>query len=474
MNGYLDDNFFLENATAVTLYHRYAKDMPIFDYHCHLSPAEIAQDRQYDNLAQLWLSGDHYKWRAMRQNGADERYITGDADDKEKFLKWAETLPYCLGNPLYVWSHLELRRYFGVTETLSPATAEAVWETCNRVIQGSGFSARALIGRSNVTALCTTDNPADTLEAHRKIRKDGTFQTAVLPTFRPDPFLNIEKADFGAWIKKLSAAAQMPGRTLGDLTGALERRMAFFHENGGRRSAHALDPRECEPCGYDEAEEIFQRAAAGGRLDATAVRKYKSWLLLFLGRAYARYGWVMQLHIGTERSVSDRRLMRLGPDTGFDAAGDDLRARALRCLLNSLDKTGEVPKIILYSLNPGDYEVLLTVGGSFAGDVPGKIQLGSAWWFNDHRSGIEKQLTACANLSLLGRFIGMTTDSRSFLSYTRHEYFRRVLCNLLGKWIESGELPRDIDLLGETVQNICYHNAARYFGLDDMTHSAMH
>ncbi len=465
MNGFLSDNFFLENETAVSLYHQYAKAMPIFDYHCHINPQDIAEDKRYENITQLWLYGDHYKWRAMRACGIDEQYITGDAPDWSKFQKWAETMPYCIGNPLYLWSQLELKRYFGVDELLSPATAEIIWDKCSRIINGGAFSVRKIIEQSGVTALCTTDNPVDTLESHKALRNDAAFKVTVLPAFRPDTFLNIDKPDFADWIKKLAASSRMPVQTLEDLQRALAQRIAFFHEAGCRLSDHALDPVTYEACGEEEAAGIFAKALNAGCLNEKEIHKYKTWLLLFLGRAYAQKGWAMQYHMGAVRNVNEKMRRQIGSDTGFDAAGDYPCAPALGKLLDSLDSTGQLPKTILYSLNPNDYEVLSTVGGSFGGDIPGKIQLGSAWWFNDQKPGIEKQLTACANLSLLGRFIGMTTDSRSFLSYTRHEYFRRVLCNLLGKWAENGEIPRDLNLLGQMVQNICYNNAVEYFDL---------
>jgi glucuronate isomerase len=465
MNGFLSENYFLENDTAVTLYHLYAKDMPIVDYHSHISAQDIAEDRVYENITQLWLSGDHYKWRAMRAGGIDEHFITGAADDKSKFLKWAETLPSLVGNPLYLWSHLELNRYFGIDRLLSPATAESIWEACSRVLGSGKFSARQIIAQSGVKVLCTTDNPADTLKYHQALGKDDSFGVAVLPTFRPDVFLNIEKLDFPEWVRKLSDAAQLPGVTLGDLKLALANRMMYFHELGCRLSDHALDPIVFEPCAEEEAAVIFGKVLGGQSPTDSDARKYKTHMLLFLGRAYAERGWAMQYHLNAVRNVNDKMFRRLGPDTGFDAAGDYSYADALRKMLDSLDKTGELPKTILYSLNPGDYEVLLTVGGGFSGGVPGKIQLGSAWWFNDHKPGIEKQLTALANLGLLGQFVGMTTDSRSFLSYTRHEYFRRILCNLLGKWAENGEIPNDMTLLGDTVRNICYHNIVRYLDI---------
>jgi len=467
MKPFMDENFMLSNETAVKLYHEYAKDMPIFDYHCHLSPKEIAENKRYRNITEVWLGGDHYKWRAMRSNGVDEKYITGDASDKEKFMKWAETIPYCIGNPLYHWTHLELKRYFGIDKLLSPETAEEIWNKCNEILAKDEFSARGLIKNSNVKALCTTDDPADTLEYHIALAKDTSFDVKVLPAFRPDKSFNIEKEGFAEWIKKLGDVSGIPVNSFDDLKAALKQRIEFFHKVGCRVSDHALDPIVFEKCTDEEADKILKKALNGERLEDIEIKKFKTQVMIFLGKQYSKLGWVMQLHIGTIRNNSSRMMKILGPDTGFDSIGDYTFAEALAKFLNELDETNELPKTILYCLNPRDNEVLGTIIGCFqGGGIPGKMQFGSGWWFNDQKDGMIKQMTALANLSLLSRFVGMLTDSRSFLSYTRHEYFRRILCNLIGEWVENGEAPADMKLLGRMVQDICFNNAKNYFGID--------
>lgn len=466
MKRFMDENFLLGNDFAVSLYHQYAKDMPIYDYHCHLSPREIAENKKYRNITEIWLGGDHYKWRALRSNGVEEKYITGDADDKEKFLKWAETMPYCIGNPLYHWTHLELKRFFGIDKLLSPGTAEEIWEACNKMLQKDEFSARELMKRSNVKAISTTDDPVDSLEYHKAIAADASFDIAVLPAFRPDKGINIEKEGFSAWLEKLGAAAGVEVKTFEDLKKALLRRMDHFHQAGCRLSDHGLDCAVFCQGTDEEASAILGKALKGDALTEIEIDRYKTQVILFLGREYARRNWVMQLHLGTIRNNNSRMLKLLGPDTGFDAVGDFTYAQALSKTLNALDETGELPKTILYCLNPVNNEVLGTIIGCFQREgIPGKMQFGSGWWFNDQKDGMIKQMTALANLGLLSRFVGMLTDSRSFLSYTRHEYFRRILCNLMGEWVENGEAPDDMALLGQMVQDICYHNAVRYFGL---------
>lgn len=460
----MDEDFLLHNEAARKLYHGYAKDMPIFDYHCHLNPKEIAEDRKYRNITELWLGGDHYKWRAMRSSGIDERYITGDADDREKFMKWAETLPACIGNPLYHWTHLELKRYFGIDLILSPRTAEEIWEKCNTMLKSREFSAKGLIKRSNVKVVCTTDDPVDSLEYHLEIAKDKNFGVKVLPAMRPDKGINIDNEGFAGWVGKLGEAASMKIESFADFKKALTKRIEFFHKVGCRISDHALDTVAFLDGTEEETEEIFYKALSGTALSIEEIHKYKTHVMLFLGREYARLGWAMQLHIGALRNNNQRMMKLLGPDTGFDAIGDDVFAKALARLLGSLDETGQLPKTILYCLNPRDNEVLGSIIGCFQGDgIPGKIQFGSAWWFNDQKDGILRQLTALANLGLLSRFVGMLTDSRSILSYTRHEYFRRILCSLLGEWMENGEAPNDMELLGGMVRDICYNNAEKYF-----------
>lgn len=464
MKRFMDEDFLLNNATAERLYHDYAKAMPIIDYHCHLNPKEIAENKQYRNITELWLGGDHYKWRAMRSNGVEEKYITGDAGDKEKFLKWAETMPACIGNPLYHWTHLELKRYFGIDTLLSPETAEEIWDSCNGMLQKEEFRARELIRRSNVKVVCTTDDPVDSLEYHQMLLKDSSFDVRVLPAFRPDKGIYIERETFPAWLGVLAETVGKEVRTLKDLKLALKRRIDFFHDNGCRLSDHALDPIVYQAATEDQVNAIFSRRMSGETLSESDVQKYKTHILLFLGREYASRNWVMQFHLGTIRNNNRRMMKLLGPDTGFDAIGDFTFGEALSKTLSALDETDELPKTILYCLNPRDNEILATLAGCFQGSgIPGKIQFGSGWWFNDQKDGMAKQMTALANLGLLSRFVGMLTDSRSFLSYTRHEYFRRILCNILGEWVENGEAPEDMQLLGKMIQDICYHNAERYF-----------
>lgn len=416
----------------------------------------------------MWLGGDHYKWRAMRSNGVEEKYITGDASDKEKFLKWAETMPGCIGNPLYHWTHLELKRYFGIDMLLSSDTAEEIWEKCNEMLKSDAFSAKGLIKRSNVKVICTTDDPADSLEYHIALAKDSTFGVKVLPAFRPDKAINIDKEGFADWIRKLGEAAGIKIKAFEDLKKALGQRIEYFHQIGCRLSDHALDPVVYRDGTGEEAAETFGKALAGNVLTETEIQQYKTQVPLFLGREYACRNWVMQLHIGTIRNNNKRMMRLLGPDTGFDAIGDYVFAESLSRTLNALDETDELPRTILYCLNPRDNEVLGTMTGCFqGGGIPGKIQFGSGWWFNDQKDGMIRQMTALANLGLLSRFIGMLTDSRSLLSYTRHEYFRRILCNLLGEWVENGEIPGDMKMLGKTVQDICFNNAAGYFRIQE-------
>ena len=467
MKAFMDENFLLTNKTAETLFHTYAKNMPIFDYHCHLSPKEIAENKKYKNITEVWLGGDHYKWRAMRSNGVDECYITGDAPDKEKFLKWAETMSQCIGNPLFHWTHLELKTYFGIDKVLSPATAEEIWEKCNDLLQQPDFTARGLIERSNVKVICTTDDPADSLEYHIALAKDTAFKTKVLPAFRPDKSFTIEKSGFADWLDRLGQAAGMAVTSLQALKTALTGRLEFFHQVGCRLSDHALDPVLFADGTEEEAGLVLKKALAGQALTAHEIALFKTNILLFLGREYARLGWTMQLHLGTIRNNNSRMLKALGPDTGFDAIGDFTFADALAKLLDNLDATNELPKTLLYCLNPRDNEVLGTIIGCFqGGGIPGKMQFGSGWWFNDQKDGMLRQMVALANLGLLSRFVGMLTDSRSFLSYTRHEYFRRILCNLIGEWVEGGEFPHDPELLGSIVENISFTNAKNYFGIE--------
>lgn len=460
---FMDENFLLRNETAIKLYHDYAKEMPIIDYHCHLSPKEIAENKRYRNITEIWLGGDHYKWKAMRSNGIDEKYITGDAEDKDKFLKWAETVPFTIGNPLYHWTHLELQRYFGIDTLLNPESAEAIWEKCNELLQKEEFTARELIKRSNVKVLCTTDDPIDSLEYHKEIANDSTMDVKVFPAFRPDKAINLNKEGFTDWIKNLGKVVGRDIKNLESLEEALKERILYFDSLGCKASDHAMDPIVFEDGTYEEINIIFTKALNNKELTDSDIRKYKTHVMIFLGREYAKLGWVMQLHIGTIRNVNSRMMRSLGPDTGFDTIGDYNFADALAKFLDALDTTDQLPKTILYCLNPRDNEVLATMIGSFQGGVPGKIQFGSGWWFNDQKDGMIRQMMALSNMGLLSRFVGMVTDSRSFISYTRHEYFRRILCNLLGEWVENGEAPNDMDLLKNMVQNICYNNANSYF-----------
>ncbi|PKM93965.1 MAG: glucuronate isomerase [Firmicutes bacterium HGW-Firmicutes-1] len=464
MKKFMNQDFLLINETSKVLYHKYAKAMPICDYHCHLSAKEIAIDKKYRNITELWLGGDHYKWRVLRSNGIDEDYITGDQSDYDKFLKWAETVPEAIGNPVYHWTHLELQRYFGINETLSPKTAEMIWNKCNAQLTSGEITARSLIKSSNVKVICTTDDPLDSLEYHRVIAEDKSFEVKVLPTFRPDKAINIELSWFVDWIANFESIIGKPIVQLQDLTHYLVQRIEWFHENGCFISDHALDTVHYQDTSYEEANNIFKKGLKNAPLSLMDIKKYKGYMLRFFGREYARLGWTMQYHIGALRNNSTRMLQKLGPDTGFDSINDGLVAEELSHLLNALDITNDLPKTILYCLNPRDNEVLATMLGNFqGGGIPGKMQFGSGWWFNDQKDGMVRQMEALSQLGLLSRFVGMVTDSRSFLSYTRHEYFRRILCNKIGEWVENGEYPEDIEYLGQIVENICFNNAMKFF-----------
>ncbi|MBD2867650.1 glucuronate isomerase [Paenibacillus arenilitoris] len=467
MKPFMDDNFLLSNETAVRLYHDFAKSMPIIDYHCHLSPQQIYENTSFANLTEAWLYGDHYKWRAMRANGEEERFVTGGegVDDYERFEAWARTVPQTIGNPLYQWSHLELRRFFGVNELINEKNAPAIWEQVNAKLASGGFKARDLIKMSNVEVICTTDDPADSLEYHIAIKQLDDFNVQVLPSFRPDKALEINRATFLEWLGKLEEASGGPIGSYDALLAALEARVDFFNEVGCKVSDHALDYVAYAESTKEEAAAIFAKALKGERVSLEEEKQYKTYTLLFLGRLYAKHGWAMQFHINAARNNSTRMFGKIGPDTGFDSINDSAVAYPLVRLLDALDLDDSLPKTIVYSLNAKDNDVLGSIIGSFqGGGVPGKIQLGSAWWFNDTKNGMLDQMNALANLGLLSRFVGMLTDSRSFLSYTRHEYFRRLLCNLLGEWVENGEAPSDMELLGDMVQNISYRNAKAYFG----------
>ncbi|MDQ8735851.1 glucuronate isomerase [Paenibacillus sp. LHD-38] len=467
MKPFMDDNFLLSNETAVRLYHDFAKDMPIIDYHCHLSPQQILENTSFENLTAAWLYGDHYKWRALRANGVEERYVTGGegVTDYDRFEAWAKTVPQTIGNPLYQWSHLELRRYFGVNELINEKNAPAIWEKVNAKLATGQFKARDLIKMSNVEVICTTDDPVDTLEYHIAIKELEDFNVQVLPSFRPDKALEINRATFLDWVGKLGEAASARIDSYDALLDALAARVKFFDEVGCKVSDHALDYVAYAETTKAAAAAVFAKALNGETVSLEEEKQYKTFTLLFLGRLYAERGWAMQFHINAARNNSSRMLGKLGPDTGFDSINDSAVAYPLAKLLDALDADDALPKTIVYSLNAKDNDVLGSIIGSFqGGGVPGKIQLGSAWWFNDTKNGMLDQMNALANLGLLSRFVGMLTDSRSFLSYTRHEYFRRILCNLLGEWVENGEAPHDMELLGDLVQNISYRNAKAYFG----------
>ena len=464
MKKFMDEHFLLETETAQTLYHGYASGMPIFDYHCHVPPAEIAGDKQYDNITRIWLNGDHYKWRAMRTNGVAERYCTGDATDREKFEMWAETVPHTLRNPLYHWTHLELKKFFGIDKLLSPATAGEIWDACNEKLNTPAYSCRNIIRMANVHAICTTDDPVDSLEHHKKIKEDG-FEVAVLPAWRPDKAMMVDDPVFyNSYIDKLGEVAGLHISTFSDLLNALEIRHDFFHENGCRLSDHGLETAYAEDYTEKEIRAIFIRIRAGKPLSREDVLKFKSCMLYEFGVMDHSRGWVQQFHLGALRNNNTRLFARLGPDTGFDSIGDFEVARPLSRFLDRLDQQNQLAKTVLYNLNPRDNELIGTMIGNFQdGSVPGKIQFGSGWWFLDQKQGMENQMNALSNLGLLSRFVGMLTDSRSFLSYTRHEYFRRTLCNLLGNDIEKGLIPDDIELVGKMVENICFNNARNYF-----------
>ena len=458
----MDEDFLLSTQIAQKLYHEHAEKTPILDYHCHINPEEIAKDRQFENITQVWLGGDHYKWRQMRSNGVDEKYITGDAPDREKFQKWAETLEKAIGNPLYHWSHLELKRYFGYDGCLNGETAEEVWNLCNEKLKTPEMSVRNLIRQSGVTLLCTTDDPLDDLSWHKLLKAD--FEIRVLPAFRPDPVLNIEKEGYLEYLGKL---AELTGEDCGSWEGlkaALKKRMDHFAEQGCKLSDHALNGDFYAPADEAQIQKLLDQKKAGQPLTISQLRQYRGAVLVFLASEYVKRGWAMQLHIGALRNNNSRMFAKLGADTGYDSTGDPMIAGQLNSLLDAMEQNAGVPKLILYSLNSKDYEVLATAAGNFQdGSLPGKIQLGSAWWFCDQKRGMEKQLDTLAEVGLLSRFVGMLTDSRSFLSFPRQEYFRRILCNKLGTWVENGEAPQDWTQLEKMVRDICYDNAVRYF-----------
>ena len=466
---FITENFLLENDGAVALYHEYARDLPIIDYHCHLPPGQIAADHRFANLTQIWLYGDHYKWRAMRTDGVPERYCTGDASDWEKFEMWARTVPHLLCNPLYHWTHLELKRYFGIGERLlSTQTAKNIWEESNARLAQADFSCRGLMKQANVVLVCTTDDPTDTLEYHRLIAQDDSFDIQVLPAWRPDKAMAVEKPDaFNAWVDVLGERVDIEIRDFVSCMEALWSRHTFFHEMGCRLSDHGLETIYAEDYTDREIESIFLKVRSGSLLDVDEILKFKSAMLYNFGIMDYEKGWTQQFHLGALRNNNSRLFAAIGPDTGFDSIGDFEIARPLSKLLDRLDSKGQLAKTILYNLNPRDNALMVTMLGNFQdGSVRGKMQYGSSWWFLDQKDGIEQQIRSLSNLGLLSCFVGMVTDSRSFLSYTRHEYFRRILCNLLGNEIEKSLLPNDMELVGGMVRDICYNNAANYFGFN--------
>ena len=465
MKAFLCKDFLLSNETAKRLYHEHAAKMPICDYHCHIDPKDIWEDRRFNNITELWLGGDHYKWRIMRSNGVDEYYITGNAPAREKFQKFAEALPRCIGNPMYHWCHLELKNYFGYEGVLNGETAQEVWELTGKKLAEPSFSARGLILGSNVAMVGTTDDPCSDLKYHALIA-GSDFGAKVCPSFRPDPAVNIHKPGFKEYIAKLSAASGVEIRSVIDVCKALSQRIDFFNTNGCRASDHGLDYVMYREASQEELEAIFQKAMAGEQVTVEEAEKYQTAIVLHCGREYARVGWAMQLHFSCVRNPNSRKLASLGPDTGFDCMASTDSCAATYRLMDAWEKDGKLPKTILYSLNPADDQWIDTLLGAFQGtEVPGKIQHGSAWWFNDNKTGMQDQMTSLGHLGILGNFIGMLTDSRSLLSYARHEYFRRILCNLIGTWVENGEYPADMKTLGALVEDISFRNAQRYFNL---------
>lgn len=466
MKTFITDDFLLYNDTARKLYHDTAKDLPIIDYHNHLNQHEILADKNYENLAEIWLGGDHYKWRAMRANAISEDYITGDKPAYEKFLAWAKTVPNTLGNPLYHWTHLELLRYFDIDELLNEKSAPAIWEAANAKLSTPQMSARNLLKNKKVEFVGTTDDPTDDLKAHQALAKTD-YSVTVSPSFRPDKGLAIENEDFLPWVEKLESVTNQSIENYDAFLDALSSRVDYFDKHGCRSSDHGINVIFYENATKDEVAGIFTKRLKGESLTAAEVEQYKTYTLVFLGELYADKGWAMQLHINPLRNNSTRMFKLLGPDTGFDSIGDHLLADKLSNLLDAMDVKDKLPKTVLYSLNSRDNNILAAMAGNFQSDeVPGKVQFGTAWWFNDTIDGMEDQMKTLANIGLISNFIGMLTDSRSFLSFPRHEYFRRILCNILGAWVEEGKAPNDLELLSTYVRNICYENAKRYFNFE--------
>lgn len=466
MRNFIDKDFLLKSETAKHLFFDYAKDMPIYDYHCHLNPYEIYEDKKYKNITEMWLYGDHYKWRFMRSMGVDEKYCTGDASDYEKFCAYAKCLGMAIGNPLYHWSHLELQRYFGICDCLNEKTADDIWNRANKVIESPDFSARKIIEKSNVMLIGTTDDPADDLAAHKALKEDKSFKTKVVPAFRPDNAGAIGTPGFKPYMEKLGKACGFEIKSFADLKRALSDRIDYFNSVGSKISDHGIARFPYRESTEDELEKIFSAALSGAEISPEDAEKYKTALLIFLGGEYSKRDWVMQLHMSAIRRNNSRMTKLLGADTGFDSVDDGQIAYNLNHLLDAMDREGKLPKTILYSLNEKDNYVLGTTLGNFQGSgVKGKIQLGSGWWFNDNIDGMTSQIKALGNLGALAAFVGMLTDSRSILSYPRHEYFRRILCNIIGTWVEDGEFSSDDDILKQIVQDICCNNAVKYFNM---------
>lgn len=464
---YMNEDFLLQNEAAHVLYHTHAAKMPIYDYHCHLPIEDIATDRQFDNITEPWLYGDHYKWRAMRTNGIEEKHITGNVTDFEKFEKWAQTVPYTLRNPLYHWTHLELKRYFGIDELLNTDSAKRIYESCNQMLSTPEFSVRNLIRKMNVKLICTTEDPLDSLEYHKKINSDG-FEITVHTAWRPDKAMATENIEvLNIWIDKLERVTNKELKDFDSYLQALKQRHEFFHQMGCRLSDHGLETAYAEDYTQNQVNTIFEKIKAGQILDTAEQFQFKSAMLYEFAVMDAEAGWVQQFHFGALRNNNTRLLKTLGPDTGFDSIGDFQLAKPLSKFLNRLDSNNKLTKTILYNLNPRDNELIAAMTGNFQdGSATGKIQWGSAWWFLDQKDGMEKQINTLSNMGLLSRFVGMLTDSRSFLSYPRHEYFRRILCNLIGNDVETGLLPKDMKLLGQIIENICYNNARNYFPME--------
>ena len=470
MTSFMNADFLLKSETAKTLYHNYAEKMPIIDYHCHINPMEIYEDKHYNSITEVWLGGDHYKWRAMRSCGVPEYYITGDASPAEKFRKWAEAIPNLIGNPLYHWTHLELQRYFGITEPLNGDNAMEIYEKCNAILAQPDMSARGIIRKSGVQLICTTDDPVDDLRAHELLAADPTSPAVVLPAFRPDKAMRADKETFPAYIARLEQVVGYPIVTMADMRRALLDRIAYFADHGCRVSDHGMDFCFCVEADEDTLNDILARAKAGQVITRDEQLAYHTALLIAVGKEYARRDWVCQYHFGCLRDNSRKMFRKLGPDTGFDSMNDAANAAGLAGLLGTLEDADALGKTILYSLNPSDNGIIGSIMGAFQADspIPGKIQQGSAWWFNDHKPGMEAQMVSLMSLGAMGTFNGMLTDSRSFLSYTRHEYFRRILCNLFGQLVEDGEYPADMKTLGKMVENISYNNTLHYFRFDEL------